>query len=196
MCAKNQLLIVALSFLLALPSYAADSDNRYSAKSVATLGCENYLAARQEGGEQYLLYGGYLGGYLTAYNQYVTATFDVTAWESVDTLAKLVANYCIKHPEENFGVALTSLFRVLQMSKLEQASESVPIQNGEHSMVIYRETLERVQRQLADAGLFQGEALGVYDDATRLALEAFQQANELPLTGVPDQTTLFFLYYR
>ena len=50
-----------------------------------------------------------------------------------------------------------------------------------------------MQRHLKDYGFFSGEPSGVFDDATRQAVESFQMVNGLPITGVADGATLMRL---
>ena len=191
--------ICVIPLLLSLASgqaWGADSNTLYSAKSVATLDCEQFLNAREKGGEAYVLYGGFIGGYVTAYNRYVPATFDISPWQTADTLANMLAHYCEDHRQENFGSAMGKLITILKADRLQAGSEKYLVENGEHSAAIYRETLRDVlQRLLADE-LYRGTADDDYNQRVTAALEAFQKANGLPVTGVPDQATLFRIYYR
>jgi hypothetical protein len=51
-------------------------------------------------------------------------------------------------------------------------------------------TLQEAQQRLTDLGYDPGTADGVYGPRTRQALEAFQRARNLPVTGVLDPGTL------
>lgn len=51
--------------------------------------------------------------------------------------------------------------------------------------------IEKIQHQLESAGkLGEAHANGELDPPTRAALRAFQSANELPATGIPDDATV------
>jgi peptidoglycan hydrolase-like protein with peptidoglycan-binding domain len=69
----------------------------------------------------------------------------------------------------------------------------VRITSGETTILVYEETLRRVQKQLADRKLYNSRIDGKFGDGTRRALEAFQKAENIAATGLPDQLTLFRL---
>ncbi|MBX5482644.1 MAG: peptidoglycan-binding protein [Myxococcaceae bacterium] len=50
--------------------------------------------------------------------------------------------------------------------------------------------VEALQRQLKGTGLYKGKISGTFDDATQLALQAFQKAKKLKVTGALDRATL------
>ncbi|MFN7135874.1 MAG: peptidoglycan-binding domain-containing protein, partial [Myxococcales bacterium] len=50
--------------------------------------------------------------------------------------------------------------------------------------------VEALQRHLKAAGLYAGATTGRFDDATRQAVEAFQTAKKLPVTGDVGRTEL------
>ena len=51
-----------------------------------------------------------------------------------------------------------------------------------------------VQTKLQQAGLFKGSPDGQFNKATREAIEAYQTANSLRNTGLPDQLTLYKIF--
>ncbi len=183
----------AAGIACSVPAGAADGQGMFSVKSVGTANCQRYLDARAKGDREFLLFAGYLGGYMTAYNQLTPGTFDVLPWQTVETLLGLMASYCKKHPDANFAVATTLLIKVLAPDKLETASESVDARADQTSVTIYRETLRRAQEQLGKLGHYKGPADGQFNAATRRALEKFQTEKKIAKTGLPDQATLFYL---
>lgn len=52
------------------------------------------------------------------------------------------------------------------------------------------EEIARLEQRLSQLGYLSGEADSAFDGETRSALESFQQANGLEVTGAPDATTL------
>lgn len=52
------------------------------------------------------------------------------------------------------------------------------------------DAVARLQRELASAGLYEGPITGRFDDATRLALESFQGAAGMDVTGKVEPGTL------
>lgn len=58
----------------------------------------------------------------------------------------------------------------------------------------YRETLRRVQRELAEAAYFKGDINGLFGEDSVKALEAFQTDRNLEVTGIPDLATLVTVF--
>jgi len=186
--------IAALTgFAFAVSASAADGKGMFSVKSVGTANCQRYLDARAKGDREYPLFAGYLGGYLTAYNQLSPTTFDILPWQTVETVLGLMANYCNKNPDVNFAVAAARLIGVLAPDRLEAASESVDARTETAGVKLYRETLRRAQEKLRELGYYKGPADGQFGAATRRALEKFQAEKKIAKTGLPDQATLFHL---
>ena len=70
-------------------------------------------------------------------------------------------------------------------------AESVP---AEYLINMPPEEIERLEQRLNELGYLAAEADHTYDADTRQALEAFQQANGLSVTGQPDDDTSALLY--
>ena len=186
-------LAVLLLMMMSGAAQGDDSRGMFSVKSVGTVSCGRYLDARKQKGEEYLLFAGYLGGYMTAYNQWSSETFDILPWQTVDTLLGLLANYCSKQPDRNYAVAVNELIKMLAPYRLAVASELLEARTQQGSIKIYRETLRRVQARLAELGHYTGNVDGLFGTQTQGGLEKFQQAKGLKKTGLPDQPTLFNL---
>jgi hypothetical protein len=194
----NPLRTYAVAFvvltLTAMPVGAADSRGLFSVKGVGTATCQQYVDAVKAQGKELLLFAGYLGGYVTAYNQLSYDTFDILPWQDAETLLAMLDGYCGKHPETNFAAAVGLLTKVLQPERLTVAAEIVDVPGGKRPMRIYKETLDRIQRRLGEIGHYAGDPTGTWDSATREALQEFQKDRSLPETGLPDQKTLFALF--
>lgn len=186
---------IALMVLMMMAAVAHGDDSRgmFSVKGVGTVDCAHYLNARKDQGEEYLLFAGYLGGYMTAYNQLSSETFDILPWQTVETLLGLLANYCSKQPNRNYAVAVSELVKMLTANRLEVASEVMEARTKQGSVKIYRETLRRVQVKLTDLGHYKGSPDGLFGPETLRGIEKFQKTKELKITGLPDQPTLFNL---
>jgi peptidoglycan hydrolase-like protein with peptidoglycan-binding domain len=59
--------------------------------------------------------------------------------------------------------------------------------------VIPEERAREIQAALKNAGYYQGEVTGNYDDATREAMRSFQRANGIKDTGMPTAPALLKL---
>lgn len=188
-------LVLAMLLIAPMRVPAADGEGRFAVKSVGTASCLSFVEARKKGGEGYALYGGYLGGYVSAYNQLVDQTFDLTPFQNADTLAHMMAGYCSKHPDENFAAALWRLVALLRPARLVESSPEVRAESDGRELSVYAETLRRAQDRLRELGHYAGESHGRFDVATRDAIVAYQAGAGLGRTGLPDQATLFRLTY-
>lgn len=67
------------------------------------------------------------------------------------------------------------------------------ISDGTRMAILYVATVRSIQRALAERKLYRGEIDGIYTDATRAAVIAFQTDIKFAPTGFPDQATLWRL---
>lgn len=189
-----------LAFAVALPgapAMAADAAGSFAVKDVGLARCETFtdaVKAKDEG--KVARYVGWLGGFLTATNQRVPETFDLTPWQNSRTLTAYLANHCGKNPDLRFGAAVVQLSTALHEDRLREKTDLVPIEHDGQTHYVYREALLRAQAALADLGMYSGNLDGNFGEQTRTALKAFQAQKALPDTGLPDQETLFRLLQR
>ena len=181
--------------LIMAEAHAADNRDMFSVKSVGTSNCQYYIQAYQKREKEYLIYAGYIGGYMTAYNKLSYEVFDIIPWQNTDTLLLLLANYCRKNPESNFAVSVTQLIKLLKPEQLSVASDVIDVNTPKGNTRIYQETLLRMQKKLALMGFFKGKVNGQFDKDTQIAIKTFQKTKKLPMTGVPTQATLLHLFF-
>ncbi len=88
------------------------------------------------------------------------------------------------------GIAALLAMMILWVCCAQAAGEALqgPIQAGDTGT-----NVTRLQERLIELGYLQGEATGVYDEATGDAVLRFQKMNGLLETGIADQTTLELL---
>lgn len=187
-------LTLALVAGLALPAAAADQKGRFAKRGVAGKTCRDFLDARQSKSALQAAFAGWLDGYLTAINQYTSGTYDAMSFESTGLLMALIANNCPKNPDATFFDMVNALTQALIGDRLTTQSPVVQAVAGGKSVGIYQVTLERAQQRLADAGYYLGGVDGTFNDDTRKAFEAFQEAKGITVTGLPDQLTLLTLF--
>jgi len=193
MIARATGLVIAL-LLHASMAGAADNGGSFAVKDVGLSRCADYTdAVKTKNEAQMGRYVGWLGGFLTAANQRLPETFDLTPWQNSRTLAVYLANHCGKNPELRFGAAVVQLSAALHEDRLREKSDLIPIEHGGQTHFVYREALRRTQAALADLGMYSGNLDGTFNEATRTALKAYQAQKSLPDTGMPDQDTLFRL---
>jgi hypothetical protein len=183
---------IALLLLGPVTGLAGDADGRFAIKGFGLRTCGDFLTARHEQSADYHRFGGWLNGYLTASNRYEPATFDLASWQGTPIMAAWLAEYCAKQPKALFIDAVGALVNRLGADRLQAFSEPAGLP-GQPISLVYISTVHRVQERLAELEHFTAPASGAFDDATRDALRAYQAANGLDPTGLPDQPTLALL---
>lgn len=174
-------------------AFGADEAGSFAMKGAGFLPCKVYTNEREKRSNVYYMIGGWIEGYVTAHNKYVADTYDVLSFESLELLLAVIDNHCRAKPDDLLYSVVNSMVIKLQPSRLQHQSRRVPIERDERKTTLYRETIRRIQRELAARGLYKDEITGVFDDATKAAIIAFQSDSELEMTGFPDQTTLWRL---
>jgi hypothetical protein len=190
---KATLPIVCALMLHAPGASAIDSGGRFAMKGAGLLPCGVYVTERGKKSNAYYLIGGWVEGYISAYNKHAADTFDVTSFESLELLLKLMQQHCKTHPNDRLHGVLDAMIVQLTPDRLKNESERVRITVGDRATHLYAETIRRMQQALARRGLFKEAADGRFTEATQSALMAFQSDVALNNTGFPDQTTLWRL---
>lgn len=173
---------------------AADTEGRFALKGMGVASCEQFVLAESARTEEYAGFLHWLDGYGSALNAVSTNTFDVASWRSSGLVAQIIKRNCEGRPGVKFGVIAQRVYRRLADRALTRASGFVPVGEGEERFLVYRATIEAVQRRLTDMGFGKVEVSGRYDGATRDAVSAFQQQAGLPVSALPDQVTLWKLF--
>ncbi|RMD64368.1 MAG: peptidoglycan-binding protein [Alphaproteobacteria bacterium] len=186
---------LGLAFAVFVPgAQGADAQGRFAIKGAGLASCRDYTQARAD--QSQLVYSllGWLDGYLTAYNQLSADTFDVAAWESTDLFAQILDGHCKTYSDHRFVTVVRAIVAEIADQRLTQNSPLIAARNGGQGLLIYQETLRRVQEKLSQRGLYSGAIDGRFDDPTRAALERFQAGQGLAVSGLPDQPTLWKLF--
>lgn len=191
---KRLFATVALLFLASTAGNAASKGGEYAVKDAGRATCERYVAVRKEKAQAYFLYLGWISGYLSAYNRFAEETVDIVPWQNTDLLAAFVENHCRNNPQQPFAKAVDALIAALAPMRLRSGTEMVQAKSGEQAIAIYKEIMRRTQQVLTELGHYSGDLDGLYGEGTRKAIEAFQRAKNIPVTGLPDQATLFNIF--
>lgn len=188
---------IAALGLSAAPSFAADTNGNFAIKGAGLQTCEKFTTAFEEQNTDIMLYGGWIDGYLTGKNQHVNGVFDLASWQNTQTLLGLTKSACAQLPADTqFMSAFDKVVRVLFDTQLDVASEITGLKSGTKQSFVYKATLEQMQSALAGLGYEVGADQGVFDATTAASLQAFQKDKNLPVSGLPDQRTLFELFVR
>lgn len=189
------LLAGILSIIFASSAQAADRTGEFAIKGAGVQTCASLTRAWDAKSTDLNLYAGWIDGYLTGMNQHTDGTFDVAPWQSSMTLLALVSQMCQQNnADTRFIDVFNQLMRDFMPARLTDSSSVSAVRRGDMAVVLYNDTITRLQRRLTEEGFAPGEADGNFDDQTAAALEKFQAGRGLPLTGFPDQQTLFALF--
>lgn len=186
-------LVLVMSLFIAAGAFGADSEGRFAVKGAGMTKCERFLEEWKDGSKVFYAYGGWIEGYLTATNQYLPQTYDITSWETTTLLAALLAEHCKKDPEMPFIRAVRSMVAALRQERLTESSELVLAEQNGKGVRLYAEVIRGMQTRLAQQGLYSGTVDGIYNDSTAAAVRDYQGREGIEQSGLPDQTTLIKL---
>lgn len=172
---------------------AADEEGQAAIRGIGGLPCKRFVQAQEGDAALYRQFGGWMNGYLSAYNQAAEQTFDIASWASADSLAAVLLQHCRKHPDLPFHGGVNALIRWLESDRLPSSSPVVELRQGERTVRVYRAALRRAQQALQQRGYYHDAVDGVYGPRTGAAIRAFQRDQGLDMSGLPDQQTLLRL---
>lgn len=175
---------------------AADDSGQFALKGAGLLPCEVYAAERDKRSTTYYLIGGWVEGYVSGYNRFAADTYDITSYESLELLLNIMQQHCQKRPKDRLYPLVNSILADLHAKRIKSQVDSVEIKLGKRKTYLYRETIRRMQGELADRKLYQGSIDGRFSAETSKALAAFQTDIKFTATGFPDQATLWRLLRR
>jgi hypothetical protein len=187
---------LALVFSVSAAAEARDKDGSFAVKGVGNETCGALLQAFKEKKPGVEAYINWLEGFLTGLNDATPQTYDTAPWQSPVILFELTARYCDQNREARLIQAAKAVEEVLRPFRLVQRSPVVEIKVGERTMRHYQDTIRRAQELLIKAGVLTGKADGSWGPKTQQAFEAYQERSGLKKTGLPDQETLFKLFFE
>ncbi|MGF1607220.1 MAG: peptidoglycan-binding protein [Rhodothalassiaceae bacterium] len=169
---------------------ARDAEGNAAIKGSGQAKCEIFIQSLNDNKQEAVLFVGWLNGFMSGINLFEEKTFDIVPWQPPAYLVALMRNYCTQNPEEPFHSAALKLARSFAPTRLAERSDVVQVPHEEGQLPIYKAVLQRVQEHLIEEGYLIGSADGLYGPATKRALEAYQQARGIEVTGIPDLNTL------
>jgi hypothetical protein len=186
--------IFAAAFFFLSAADAADNAGNFATKGVGLATCAQFTKLRAEKAPEFFLFVGWIDGYLSSVNQFNNSTFDVTSWERTELITAILDAHCKEYPSERFGLAVSKFLQAVHTDRLKNKSKLLTLEYGGQKETIYQATLKRMQQALAKKGHYEGTADGIYGPETRGAIESYQKAEKLTVTGLPDQLTLHHLF--
>lgn len=195
---RTCLTAILLATTFAAPAaQAADARGAYAVHEAAGLrSCADALRARLDGAAPAAL-SAWVQGVLTGINMALPNTFDIAPFRGDPALPDLVMRRCEASPEAPLHAVLFQVVNALVPLRLEQAAPTVAMTVGGRTVLLAEPTVRQVQQALIQRGFLRQQRLdGQYTAAVRAALAAFQEAERLPVTGLPDPETLLRLSGR
>ncbi len=177
--------------------WAADKDGKFAAKGAARKTCSEFVQAKEKLSRDYLLFGGWLEGYITAYNQFQNSNYDITPWQTTELLLILMEKHCKSNPDTKILNVTNGLIQTLFPARLQQESKIVKLKFNNSDGYYYSEIIKQVKTRLKTLGFYNGDANNdSFSKKEISALRKFQLSNGLKETGMPDQYTLTQLFLR
>ena len=185
---------IAIVFcIFSLSANALDKNGKFAIKGVGNVSCEQFVRIITEDDPQKFLFAGWLNGYLTAHNQHLKDTFDITSWEDVETLGTYLKSHCSNNPTLSFFQATTQLLNEMYEQRIIEFIGAENIASGTQSLKTYIQVITRVQQALADSGFYKGKIDGVMSPTVKKALSEFRKDRKLAASEYLDQITLHAL---
>ncbi|MEE1672597.1 peptidoglycan-binding domain-containing protein [Agarivorans aestuarii] len=195
---KHILVVVwSIAVFISGGAIAADDSGKFAAKGAARKSCSDFTQSAQQKNSDYLLYGGWLEGYVTSYNQFQPSNYDVVPWQTTELLLALLQRHCKANPDIKYLDAVNSLIKTVFPIRLEKESPLVKVSVADKNSYYYVEILQRAKQRLKFLGYYNTAVDGSV--FTPLDVEVFvkyQKDLGIPQTGIPDQFTLSNLFLK
>lgn len=185
--------VVAALLLPPSPLWAADENGKFAVDGVGARACSDFSAVKGTT-EGRRAFASWAEGFVTAYNIYTEATFDVTPWQPAELLMLKMGAFCKANPDVPFVNGLSALIHTLEKERVTQEDSFVRVRNGDRSVYIYTRSLEKLRVDLIAAGFDAGPAGAPYEQAFEGAVRAFQASKGLNETGLPDAPSMNAMY--
>jgi hypothetical protein len=187
---------IAFFFISTIIS-AADVDGKFAVKGAGRKSCEDFIQAKRSGSEDYLLYAGWLEGFISSYNQFQEKTFDITPWQTSELLLILMSEQCKTNPQSRILTVVNGLFKALFPIRLESESTIIKVSLDGRDTYYYSEIIKRVKSRLKVATDYKGDETSDDFGAEEIrAIVDFQKKTGLTVTRVLDQNTLSRLFLK
>ena len=193
---KNRFLLGVWVLLVSISVHAADENGKFAVKGAGKRTCSDFVAAMEAKSTDYYLYGGWLEGFISSYNQHQKNNFDVTPWQTTELLLSLLQHHCQSKPDTYFLNATNSLIKTLFSIRLEAENNLVKVQVGKQESYFYQEILGRAKHRLKVLGFLKGNESGPFTREDAIAFENYQKSIGLNVSGMPDQATLVSLFLK
>ncbi len=170
---------------LSTAAVAADPEGHFAVRGVGLESCGNYVGPRTEQPALRAVTRSWFNGYLSAYNQLVPDTYDVTKGASLEELEVRLVKHCQTNPEHSIAFAAIAVASALDSGRV-RANPGLSADKP----VVGADLWRRIQKALKSRGHYKGSVDGIDGPVSRAGIESFQRAEGLPVTRHPDALTL------
>ena len=170
---------------------AADKKGNFALHGAGALSCEQ-LTSGLLGGHAAVreALGSWILGYLSALNRERTDTYDITPIQDPNALVNMVVSVCDKDRNARVETVVFTIGRLLERAKVAEESPEQTVNVLGRTATLRKDTLIALERVLVADKLLTGKADGEFDGNTEAALKKYQEAQKLPVTGLPDAATI------
>ncbi|WP_286265897.1 hypothetical protein [Thalassotalea atypica] len=183
----DRFLLVVILSSISLSSLAKDTDGVFAIKGVGVQQCKSFIVAASKDEPVLQQYAGYVSGYISAYNELESETFDLLAWQRLDTVMLLLLQGCKQTPESTVGGVISRVVKYFSSNAIKKNTEKVEVKGPSSSLYFYPEVISQIQEALKQQGYN-------IDDLWQ-AMEKYQQDKKLIGKSPFDQLILMKLLY-
>lgn len=170
---------------------AADAGGKFSVRGVGSDRCESLSAAFSKKDDAAVnRYVSWILGYASASNKFSTQTYDALPSKDGRDLIALIVGYCQQNAAVPIEVSTSRVLGGLKAVRLTQESPLVSFSSEGKALEIREESVRFIERTLKISGYYKGAETGKSSPQLIAAIKAFQVAQKLPATGLPDINTL------
>ena len=144
--------MIALALTASASVFAKDSNGSFAIKGIGTFPCTSFIQAASKDAPELQQYAGYLAGYVSAYNEIHSDTFDLLPWQQLDTVMLLVLQRCQQTPDASVAGVVSQIAQYFAKDSLNQAQQKVEIKGPNGSVQLF----PSVVSQITDALKAQG----------------------------------------
>lgn len=183
--------VLSLSVMfMSFSALAADSEGAFNTKGAAKRSCEDFTSTYAEQGAETYLYGGWLEGYITAFNALQQKTFDITPWQTTELMLLMLNKHCTDNPDQKFLDATNIMLQAFLPTRLVTRSDIIEMTINDSTIYIYQSVLDMTTEALKASGYNVDMAESEFNTSYVKAITQYQQAKGIAVTGFPDQQTL------
>jgi len=196
MSIKSITKLLACSILVASTqgAQAADKNERYAIKGAGVSFCSTFAESIQARDKNYYIYGGWIEGYLTGLNQQLENTFDLAPWQTTELMLRMVEPICQQNPKQQFHTVVKAMAGQLSENKISEQGNYTQLE-ADKSLVFQESTVRLIKDTLVGRGFYDGDSDYKWGDGVISAMKKFQRSKGLKETGLPDQLSLYQLFY-